>query len=265
MTTQQDTQQDIPDTLPSQDPTSEMESDDTQEEVQFQESTEDTSAPSPDQNETPTDTQPPAQADTNGLPAQPSTAQPTQEQLQAQWQWEATAYQQQLAEQEQRTAQLEQQQVQQFMQHQAAQYRQSLEQQGFTPEDVQRNTMAFQQLQQQKLQIHQDRQRQQDQATMQDYERQAKWAFAQHYHKQFGVPIDELMKANSEPEMEVMGLKAQGAQSRQAQVPPQQRMDNNRPSPHASNNRDRQMDALEAKTGDWTNADFALYDKLKAQ
>jgi hypothetical protein len=249
--------QDVQDNILPEDPISNIESDDNQEQVSYEDPIV----------EAPTDNQTSPLSDTDPLgdtrPNKPSTSQPSQEQQYAMLQQEYLRYQQQASENDNRTAQLEAQQINQYMQQQAIQYRNAMLQQGFSQEDAQRNTNAFQQLQQQKFQINKERQEIQDQAMVSEYERLAKWEFAQHYHKEYGVPINELMKANTEPEMENMGLKAQNSKVRQGQVPPQKRMDSNRPSPHASNNRDRQLDALQRKDGDWTNADFALYDKLK--
>lgn len=125
-------------------------------------------------------------------------------------------------------------------------YEQDLLGQGLEPAQVQRSVKSLQELHTEREQLHNERLMLQRNAQMAAEEQKAKLYWADHYAKEFGVPVQDLLKANTPTEMENAGLKAKVAKLTQGQLPRAQ-TDNNRAGPSTRGNRAARITQLTDK------------------
>lgn len=163
---------------------------------------------------------------------------------------EQQRYQQAMAQVQEQAQQLQREMNRQEL----VNYQRQLEQQGYGPEQVQQTVASYRDLQEQKLQLAQQRQAIAQHAQATEAELRAKWQVAMEISKQYDVPVDQLMAVNTPEAMEIIGLKANLAKTKTANTPTQA-FDSNRPSPRAAPSRERRLEDLTKKVGPLTDAE----------
>jgi hypothetical protein len=230
-------------------------------------------------------TQVPETSDVSGSPEAPTQEPYTQTNPLAPAQESFSANQveidRQRAEFEQRTqqinqefARLQQVEVDREITDQTRQYQDTLVEQGYGSDQVQQQVASFKELQQGKQTLlHHAKQMQETmKQERQGMERAIALAtgFSEQY-KDSGITFQQLMKATSPETMELMAVKASLAkfqQSHGSQVPanaPQSQFDSGKASTNGIAGRERRLDVLTNKRGDWTEAEFEEVKKLREQ
>ena len=169
---------------------------------------------------------------------------------------QVVALQQAFAQQQ---AQLQQREVELQgirQQQELGQYQETLRGLGYSEEQVAAGTRQLQDVQAERAQLAQERLNVQRSLGSAQYEMQAKLATATHFHKAHGVPLEELLQANTPQDMEVMSLKHQLAKQKQAATPAQT-FANNAPATGPATGR-AALVAKAANGGPMTSAEWAI-------
>jgi hypothetical protein len=134
------------------------------------------------------------------------------------------------------------------------------EEQGFSPDEVQKHTRSWQDLEQGKIEVANQKQAVAQYGQIMEAERQMTEGFISMYMQQYGVGRDILVGAKTPEAMENRALKHEKAQMKQSKTPVTS-PDNSVPSSSSSANKARRMDQLMAKD-ELTDREHAELGKL---
>jgi hypothetical protein len=134
------------------------------------------------------------------------------------------------------------------------------EEQGFSPDEVQKHTRSWQDLEQGKIEVANQKQAVAQYGQIMEAERRMTEGFISMYMQQYGVSRDILVGAKTPEAMENRALKHEKAQMKQSKTPVTS-PDNSVPSSSSSANKARRMDQLMAKD-ELTDREHAELGKL---
>jgi hypothetical protein len=163
---------------------------------------------------------------------------------------------------QQHQAEVDRQQLDAFIQQEGIQYRQQLEAAGIYGAQQAPYVEQFQGLQRQKVELALRAEAQDMQAQQGEKERRAKYAWGQKYSKDYGVPLEQLMKAKSHAAMEVIALKYSIAQDKASKTPSTQ-LANSTPAAQSAGGRQQRADRLANMNRPLTDGEFAELERLR--
>lgn len=163
---------------------------------------------------------------------------------------------------QQHQAEVDRQQLDAFIQQEGIQYRQQLEAAGIYGAQQAPYVEQFQGLQRQKVELALRAEAQDMQAQQGEKERRAKYAWGQKYSKDYGVPLEQLMKAKSHAAMEVIALKYSIARDKASKTPSTQ-LANSTPAAQSAGGRQQRADRLANMNRPLTDGEFAELERLR--
>ena len=163
---------------------------------------------------------------------------------------------------QQHQAEVDRQQLDAFIQQEGIQYKQQLEAAGIYGAQQAPYVEQFQGLQRQKVELALRAEAQDMQAQQGEKERRAKYAWGQKYSKDYGVPLEKLMKSKSHAAMEVIALKYSIAQDKASKTPSTQ-LANSTPAAQSAGGRQQRADRLANMNRPLTDGEFAELERLR--
>jgi len=162
---------------------------------------------------------PPVATGESATPLADTTPEATPEQVRAAQQDEQRRFQQERQRLQQQLQELQWQEYEREYVSALQQRQQQWTEQGFSPEEVQQHTTSWQQLENGKLEVAQQKQAIGQYGQLMEAERRATEGYIKMYMDQYGVSRNVLEGAKSPSEMENKALKAQMAAMRQEKTP----------------------------------------------